>query len=88
MEIQVDHSMCRNSSSGSSLLVAAWFNYHCISIVITFVVVNSSFFGRILGTSKTDLTLLGHLVSLFAEVSGDPYGTGIDLRMKGSWIEV
>lgn len=84
MEIQVDHSMCRNSSSGSSLLVAAWFYYHCISIVITFVVVNSSFFGRILGTSKTDLTLLGYLVSLFAEVSGDPYGTGIDLRMKGS----
>ncbi|KAK8790494.1 hypothetical protein WA171_000495 [Blastocystis sp. BT1] len=39
-----------------------------------------SFFGRILGTSKTDLTLLGQFVSLFAEVSGDPYGTGIDLH--------
>jgi hypothetical protein len=33
-----------------------------------------------LGTSKKDLTFIGHLVSLFADVSGDPYGTGIDLR--------
>ncbi|KAK8805149.1 hypothetical protein WA538_001682 [Blastocystis sp. DL] len=39
-----------------------------------------SFLGRILGTSKKDLTFIGHLVSLFADVSGDPYGTGIDLH--------
>ena len=36
--------------------------------------------GRILGTSPDDLSWLGKLVSLVGEVSGDPYGTGIDLR--------
>ena len=69
-------------------MVPAWVNYHCITIVTKPIVLNHSFFGRILGTSKTDLTLLGQFVSLFAEVSGDPYGTGIDLRMGGGSIEV
>ena len=39
-----------------------------------------SFLGRILGTSENDLTFIGKLVSCFADVSGTPYGTGIDLR--------
>ena len=39
-----------------------------------------SFLGCILGTSKDNLSWLGKLVSLFAEVSGQPYGTAIDLR--------
>jgi len=39
-----------------------------------------SFLGCILGESKDSLTLLGRLVSIFAEVSGRPYGTAIDLR--------
>ena len=39
-----------------------------------------SFLGRILGTSENDLTPIGKLISWFADVSGTPYGTGIDLR--------
>ncbi|KAM7452831.1 hypothetical protein BLSTO_06429 [Blastocystis sp. subtype 1] len=39
-----------------------------------------SFLGCILGESKDSLTLLGRIVSIFAEVSGRPYGTAIDLR--------
>ncbi|KNB41364.1 UDP-n-acetylglucosamine-dolichyl-phosphate [Blastocystis sp. subtype 4] len=85
----LDHPLCCNSSSCPGLLVPAWVNYHCITIVTKPIVLNHSFFGRILGTSKTDLTLLGQFVSLFAEVSGDPYGTGIDLRMGGDgWYYV
>ena len=42
----------------------------------------SSFLGCILGTSKENLSWLGKIVSLFAEVSGQPYGTAIDLRRK------
>ena len=38
------------------------------------------FLGCILGESKDSLTLLGRVVSIFAEVSGRPYGTAIDLR--------
>jgi UDP-N-acetylglucosamine--dolichyl-phosphate N-acetylglucosaminephosphotransferase len=39
-----------------------------------------SFFGSILGQSTNNLTFFGKIVSIFAEVSGNPYGTAINLR--------
>ena len=82
MEIQVNHPLYCNTSSCSSLLVSKSINNHCLTIVYFFYSPSFiSFLGCILGTSKDNLTWLGQFISLFAEVSGKPYGTAIDLRI-------
>ena len=82
MAIQVNHPLYSNTSSSSSLLVSKSINNHCLTIVYFFYSPSFiSFLGCILGTSKDNLTWLGQFISLFAEVSGKPYGTAIDLRI-------
>ena len=80
MALQADHPLYRDAASCASLLVAERFDDDHPSLVSFSTLSFPRFLGRILGTSKKDLTVIGHLVSLFADVSGDPYGTGIDLR--------
>ena len=66
------------------LVQAYWSQHQSTTITLpSSLLVHSltpSFLGCILGESKDSLTLLGRLVSIFAEVSGRPYGTAIDLR--------
>ena len=80
MAIQTHHTVYSHASSSPSLLVATPIHYDRFSIVLSPIDLNSSFVGTILGTSKDNLSVLGKIVSIFAEVSGEPYGTAIDLR--------
>ena len=86
MEIQTHYSVHRHTASSPSLLVAASIHYDRFPIVLVHIALNSSFMGTILGTSKENLSVLGKIVSIFAEVSGEPYGTAIDLRRTANRI--
>ena len=84
MALQTNYTVHSYPSSCTGILVSASVYHDCVSLVDSRTIDSHSFFGRILGTSKDNLSFLGQIVSIFAEVSGEPYGTAIDLRRK-SW---
>lgn len=86
MAIQTHYSVHRHTASSPGLLVAAPIHHDRFPIVLVHIALNSSFMGTILGTSKENLSVLGKIVSIFAEVSGEPYGTAIDLRRTANRI--
>ena len=79
LAVQAHHPLHRHAAPRSGLLVPAPVHHHHPPLT-------PSFLGCILGESKDSLTLLGRIVSIFAEVSGRPYGTAIDLRRHCSGV--